>query len=126
MFGMPRAMRRTAPAGGSHRLLLGSVLHGVRETEDGSGGNRAMNASDIFIEAIADRVAAKVREQLAGDGNGTGSRIEPRLLTVEPGAAYIGRSKKAMEHLIASKAVPIVRGDRRIFLDITDLDRWIL
>jgi excisionase family DNA binding protein len=84
-----------------------------------------MTATDTFIEAIADRVAAKVIEKLDSNVIAGAGQVKARLLTIEEGAKYLGRTKKALEHMIADKAVPIVRCDRRIFLDRMDLDRWI-
>ena len=52
-------------------------------------------------------------------------KVRPRLLTVEQAAAYIGRTKDAIQHMIASCKVPTVRSDRRVFIDIRDLDSWI-
>jgi excisionase family DNA binding protein len=77
---------------------------------------------DALMDALAERVAAKVRAELASDGAAT---VRPRLLTVEQGATYLGRSKEAVEHIIASGKLPSVRSDRRVFLDIRDLERWI-
>ena len=48
-----------------------------------------------------------------------------RLLTVEEAAAYLGRTKEAVQHLIAAAKLPVVKSDRRVFLDIRDLDIWI-
>ncbi|MBM3773964.1 MAG: helix-turn-helix domain-containing protein [Acidobacteria bacterium] len=51
--------------------------------------------------------------------------VKPVLLTVEQAAAYLGRTKEAVQHLIAERKVPVVRADRRVFLDARDLDQWI-
>jgi len=48
-----------------------------------------------------------------------------RLLTVKEAAIYIGRSVPAVRELIWAGKLPIIRPDRRISLDINDLDRWI-
>jgi excisionase family DNA binding protein len=77
---------------------------------------------DGLIEALAKRVAEHVRAELAQDG---GARIKARLLTVEQAAMYLGRTEEAMQHLIASGKIQTVRFDRRVFLDIRDLDRLI-
>lgn len=77
---------------------------------------------DAILDALAERVAAKVRAGLAHDGAAT---MKPRLLTVERAATYLGRSKEAVEHMIGSGKLPTVRSDRRVFLDVRDLDRWI-
>jgi excisionase family DNA binding protein len=51
--------------------------------------------------------------------------VRPRLLTVEQAAVYIGRTKDAVHHMIASSKLPTVRSDRRVFIDMRDLDSWI-
>jgi excisionase family DNA binding protein len=76
---------------------------------------------DTLLDALADRVATRVREQLAGHG----AAIKPRLFTAEQAAVYLGRTKEAVEHMIAGGKLPVVRPDRRVFLDVQDLDRWI-
>ena len=79
---------------------------------------------DSFMATLADAVADRVAERLAQTGNGGGA-IRPRLLTIEQSAAYLGRTEEAMRHLIQAGKIPTVRADRRIYLDIVDLDRWI-
>jgi excisionase family DNA binding protein len=78
---------------------------------------------DNILTALADAVADRVAERLAQATNG--SAIRPRLLSIEQGAAYLGRSEEAMRHLIQAGKIPTVRADRRIYIDIVDLDRWI-
>ncbi len=78
---------------------------------------------DGLIELLADRVAAKVRAELSTDGSRC--TVQPRLLTVKQAAVRIGRSKEAVQHMVAVRKLPIVRDGRRVFLDIQDLDRWI-
>jgi len=77
---------------------------------------------DALIDALADRVAARVRAELIGDHS---EAVRPRLLTVEQAGSYLGRSKEAVEHMIASAKIPTVRIDRRVFIDVRDLDRLI-
>ena len=76
-----------------------------------------------LLDELATRLADKIRARLAQD---TGSSaVRPRLLTVEQGALYLGRTKEAVQHMIAEGKLPAVRADRRVFLDVRDLDRWI-
>jgi excisionase family DNA binding protein len=75
---------------------------------------------DMLIDTLADRVAAKLRDKLAWQ-----SATKPRLFTAEQAAVYLGRTKEAVEHMIAGGKLPVVRPDRRVFLDVQDLDRWI-
>lgn len=51
--------------------------------------------------------------------------IRKRLFTVREASVYIGRSVNALRELIWAGKLPIVRPDRKIFLDIQDLDKWI-
>ena len=69
---------------------------------------------DALADAIADRVIARMQ---AGQPE--------RLLTVEEAAKYLGRSARAVRHLIATKALPVVREGRSVHLDRHELDRWI-
>lgn len=78
---------------------------------------------DALMDALANRVADEVCARLSE--RSTGATVKPRLMTVEQAATYLGRSKEAVEHMIASGKLPTVRSDRRVFLDIRDLDRWI-
>ncbi len=79
---------------------------------------------DTILNAFSDLLAAKVVEKLAGSGR-EGGKIRKRLLTVEEAAVYLGRTKEAVQHLLAAGKLPSVKSDRRVFLDIQDLDRWI-
>jgi excisionase family DNA binding protein len=78
-----------------------------------------------LLEILAERVAVKVRAELIQDGAG-GAAVRPRLLTVEQAAVYIGRTKEAVQHMVSSGKVPTVRSDRRVFIDVEDLNQWIL
>ena len=69
---------------------------------------------DALADAIAERVLARLNQSQ-----------EPRLLRVDEAAKYIGRTPKALRHLIANGAVPAVREGGRLHLDRGDLDRWI-
>jgi excisionase family DNA binding protein len=76
---------------------------------------------DQVLDALADRVAARLR-----DGSPSSDcAVKPRLLTVDQAAVYIGRSKEAVQHIVSSGKVPTVRSDRRVFIDVEDLNDWI-
>jgi excisionase family DNA binding protein len=79
---------------------------------------------DTLLNAFSDLLAVKVAERLAGSGR-EGGKILKRLLTVEEAAIYLGRTKEAVQHLVAAGKLPTVKSDRRVFLDIRDLDQWI-
>ncbi len=78
---------------------------------------------DALIERMADKVAARL--QNGNQGAPVNGEVRPRLLTVEQAAVYIGRTKYAIQHMIASCKLPTVRTDRRVFIDMRDLDSWI-
>lgn len=75
-----------------------------------------------LIGALAKRVAAEVRAELAGDST---TIVKPRLLTVDRAAVYMGRTEEAMQHMVASGKIQTVRIDRRVFIDVRDLERLI-
>ena len=52
-------------------------------------------------------------------------RIQPRLLTEEQAAKYLGRTRGALQELRYDGRIPLVRADRRVFYDVQELDRWI-
>jgi excisionase family DNA binding protein len=66
------------------------------------------------LDSIAVRVAARLNQFQ-----------EPRLLSVREAARYLGRTPKALRHMIASGAVPAVREGTRVHLDRADLDQWV-
>jgi len=77
---------------------------------------------DPFIEQLATKVA----EKFAADRtNSVTPEIHPRLLTLKQAGRYIGRTQTAMRHLVAEGRIPTVRSDRRVLVDIHDLDKWI-
>jgi excisionase family DNA binding protein len=76
-----------------------------------STGNAGL---DGLLDAIAARVMARLNQS-----------AEARLMNVKEAAAYIGRSPKALRHMIDSSAIPCVREGSRVHLDRPDLDRWI-
>ena len=51
--------------------------------------------------------------------------MKPRLLTVDQAAIDLARSKDAVQHMVASRKLPVVRDGRRVFIDSEDLERWI-
>ena len=72
------------------------------------------------LEPLASQIADRVSEKLSCVGS---SNI--RLLTVDQAGTYLGRTAHAIRHLLAKKALPAVRIDGRIFIDIRDLDQVI-
>jgi excisionase family DNA binding protein len=70
------------------------------------------------LDALADAIAARVVARL-------NKSEEPRLLSVKEAAVYIGRTPKALYHIIANGNVPTVREGKSLHLDRADLDQWI-
>jgi excisionase family DNA binding protein len=67
-----------------------------------------------LITMIADAVAERLK---AG--------APDRLLTVPEAAKYLGRTPRALRHMISTAAIPVVREGRSVHLDRRELDRWI-
>jgi hypothetical protein len=76
------------------------------------------STGNLGLDALADAIAERVLARLNQSEDG-------RLLTVDAAANYIARTPKALRHMIASGAVPVIRHDGRVHMDLTDLDRWI-
>jgi excisionase family DNA binding protein len=51
--------------------------------------------------------------------------IQPRYLTVQQAADYIGRSKKSFEYLMSKRMFPVIRRDRLVLIDKNDLDAFM-
>ncbi|MBY0504441.1 MAG: helix-turn-helix domain-containing protein [Bryobacteraceae bacterium] len=75
---------------------------------------------DPLVDAIAERVAARVRAELSAR-----TAVVPVLLNVKDAGVYLGRTEQAVQHLIFQKELPVVRVGRRVHLDRRDLDAWI-
>ncbi len=75
-----------------------------------------------ILEQFADLLANKLATQLQRNH---GSTAGQRPLPIDQAAVYIGRTKEAVQYLVAAGKLPTVRSDRRVFLDIQDLDNWI-
>jgi excisionase family DNA binding protein len=80
--------------------------------------NNLAGTGNPGLDALADAIAARVAARLS-------LSQEPRLLTVNEAAKYIGRTPKALRHLIANGTVSAIRADGRVQLDRQDLDSFI-
>jgi excisionase family DNA binding protein len=78
---------------------------------------------DSLVQAIAEKVMAKIRPELSGGA--PSSRVQPALFSVKEAAVYLGRSEQAVQHLIFQRDLPVVRVGRRVHLDRRGLDAWI-
>lgn len=97
----------------------------MHQCNPGGGINRLISNTGIdfenLIEAFADRIAEKVKAK-----EGLGKAVpKKRLLTTDEAAEYLGRTREAMQHLVAGGRLATVRSDRRVFFDVHDLDEWI-
>jgi len=79
-----------------------------------------MNATDQFIEAIADAVACRLQGKLNAQQS-----TARRLLNVEEAAEYVGYTPAAVRHMVTKRQLPCVRNGRTVRFDVADLDRWI-
>ena len=93
----------------------------ILESATKCDGSLALNLEAI-VQAFADRVATRLVERL---GNLPATSAQPRLLTVQQAASYIGRTREAVTHMVSERRIPIVQSDRRVFIDRRDLDAWI-
>jgi excisionase family DNA binding protein len=84
-----------------------------------------MHGSGLSLDAIFDAIADRVAERLRGHTDNESRSIRPRLLNIEQAAQYLGRTRDSVEHLIAADRIPTVRIDRRVFVDVIDLDKLI-
>ena len=81
-------------------------------------------SADSIIGSFVRLIAEGVRKELARDSTAVRT-VAPRLLSVDDGATYLGRSKASLQHLISQRRIPVVREGGRVFLDVHELDRWI-
>jgi hypothetical protein len=78
---------------------------------------------DGFIRSLVKETVAETVAKLASELGGMA--VKRRLFTVDEAATYMGRTEEAMQHMIAGGKIPTVRIDRRVFVDVRDLDRLI-
>ena len=48
-----------------------------------------------------------------------------RLYSIKEASVYLGRSVGAVREMVWAAKLPYIKADRRIFLDIYDMDEWI-
>jgi len=87
--------------------------------------NETSNVASIsheFLRVLAVFIAAEVSAKLT---QSQAQPLRPRLLTVDQAAGYLGRTTKAVRHLIHQGSFPLVRTGSRVMFDLQDLDQWI-
>ncbi len=83
-----------------------------------------MNTQAISFDQVLDALAEAVSRRLEPLVEGK-REIKPRLLTVQQAATYMACSKASVYHQVAEGKLPVVRRDRRVFLDVRDIDGMI-
>lgn len=76
-----------------------------------------MTATEAYMDELATRVADKVEERMRRN-----PVLQPRLLTVGQAALVLGRSEKAVRHLITSGQLKNASPDARVQIDAKDID----
>jgi excisionase family DNA binding protein len=85
-------------------------------------GGPTMVNFDGLLEAMADLIADKVAKKIADNDT---TPVRPRLLTVDQAATFLGRTREAVQHMVSAGKIAVVKSDRRVFLDVRDLEAWI-
>jgi len=79
----------------------------------------AQTEAQVYVSIVPSRAyGGSIALEIRNIGAGTAH-------SVEQAAVYLGRTKEALQHLITSGKLPVVRADRRVFLDVRDLDEWV-
>ena len=98
----------------------GANFENGRSTRTSTRPGSALSGFDLdaLLDDFAERVAARIRTN-------SPAQIRPRLLTIDAAAKYLGRTRSAVDHMVRGGLLPTVRSDRKIFLDLRDLDKFI-
>lgn len=79
----------------------------------------------IDAQSILAALEATIRAQVLAEQQAKPQTTGLRLLTVGQAAEYLGRTESAIRQLVHKRRLPVVRFDRKIRIDIRDLDRMI-
>ena len=77
--------------------------------------------TEKFLDALTERVADRVAKLTSLTLPGTSQR----MFSIRDAAIYLGRSPRAVRHLIARGTLPIVQIDSKVQLDRRALDKLI-
>ena len=77
--------------------------------------------TDEFVNLMAEAVAKQVVSQLVAHGAGNGKR----LMTVADATVYLGRTAKALKHMIARGTIQVTKIDGKRQIDQAALDKLI-
>jgi excisionase family DNA binding protein len=75
------------------------------------------SSGNLGLDALADAIARRVVELQRGD--------DARLMRIKEAAAYMKISRRTLEGLMSSGAIPVVREGSLVRLDRNDVDQWI-
>jgi hypothetical protein len=76
---------------------------------------------DVLVDAIARKVAAKVRVILAADRDS--NRIPPRWLDLDGAAQIMNTTRDAVRGMARAKLFPVKKMGGRVMVDIRDLEQ---
>lgn len=79
----------------------------------------------MFTQDFIDTLAVAVAEQVIARLDAQGGMPQKRLFTVPEAAEYLGRTPKAIEHLIARGTIQVTKLDGKRQIDKSTLDRLI-
>ena len=74
----------------------------------------------VFLEQCLERIAELVAARIGSGGGST-----KRLMTIPEAANYLGRSRRAVEAMIARGTIPVTKLDGRCQVDRVALDKMI-
>ncbi|HLJ90772.1 MAG TPA: helix-turn-helix domain-containing protein [Candidatus Angelobacter sp.] len=74
----------------------------------------------VLAAKVAEKLERRLQELIQNE-----PWVLTRLLNVAQASRYLGRSKGAIRHLIARRALPVVRVGKRVQLDRFELDAFI-
>lgn len=79
------------------------------------------------LEAIADKVSEKILERLRPFyERAAGSGGERKLYSIRQAADLMGRGQWAIRQMVADGRLPCIRDGKRILVERTAIDTWIL
>jgi excisionase family DNA binding protein len=105
------------------RLVHGAIGDGALHAE----AIREITAITLDIATKQDLAELKtfIERMLCDLGTHARSKTESRYMNVEQCAAYIGRTPRAVYHLVENGQIPHARPGRRLQFDREKIDRWM-
>ena len=53
------------------------------------------------------------------------AQVSKRLFAIREAAQYLGRTENAVREMVWKGKLPSIRADRRVMIDIRDLEKWV-